>query len=69
MRQPRTEQAPTPMLARVVRAIRAIVGAPDYARYLAHVRSHHPNTTPLSHEEFVRERERRRYEGTGGRCC
>lgn len=57
------------LFATVVRAIRAIVGAPDYARYLAHVRTHHPQTKPLSHEEFVRERERRRYEGTGGRCC
>jgi uncharacterized short protein YbdD (DUF466 family) len=67
--QPRAEPETRPMLARVVKAIRAIVGAPDYARYLAHVRTHHPNTKPLSHEEFVRERERRRYEGTGGRCC
>ncbi|MEO7040547.1 MAG: YbdD/YjiX family protein [Gemmatimonadaceae bacterium] len=56
-------------MARAVKAVRAVVGAPDYARYLAHQRSKHPDATPLSREEFARERERARYEGTGSRCC
>ncbi len=59
----------TARLARAVRAVRAVIGAPDYARYLAHQRAKHPDATPLSHEEFARERERARYEGTGSRCC
>ena len=56
-------------VARALGALRTIVGAPDYARYLAHQRAMHPNATPLSREEFARERERARYEGTGSRCC
>jgi uncharacterized short protein YbdD (DUF466 family) len=73
MRAPRAEivtEAPrTPRFARALAVLRAIIGAPDYARYLAHQRANHPNATPLSREEFARERERARYEGTGSRCC
>ncbi|MEP7065638.1 MAG: YbdD/YjiX family protein [Gemmatimonadota bacterium] len=57
------------MVARALTSIRTIIGAPDYARYLAHLRARHPDATPLSRVEFARERERARYEGTGGRCC
>ncbi|MEP7088159.1 MAG: YbdD/YjiX family protein [Gemmatimonadota bacterium] len=56
-------------LARAVVAVRTMIGAPDYARYLAHQRTRHPDVTPLSREAFARERERARYEGTGSRCC
>ena len=58
-----------PLVARALVALRAVVGAPDYARYLAHMRAKHPDATPLSREEFARERERARYEGPGSRCC
>jgi uncharacterized short protein YbdD (DUF466 family) len=57
------------LFARISHAVRAILGVPDYARYLAHQRAKHPDATPLSREEFARERERARYEGTGSRCC
>jgi uncharacterized short protein YbdD (DUF466 family) len=57
------------LLARALSIVRAIIGVPDYARYLAHQRAKHPDVTPLSREEFARERERARYEGTGSRCC
>lgn len=56
-------------MARALTIVRTIIGAPDYARYLAHQRAKHPDATPLSREEFARERERARYEGTGSRCC
>jgi len=71
MHPSRTDAAKKPraLVARISRAVRAIIGAPDYARYLAHLRAKHPDTTPLSREEFARERERARYEGTGSRCC
>ena len=71
MHPPRTEigKDPNALIARVSRAVRAVIGAPDYARYLAHLRAKHPDTTPLSREAFARERERARYEGTGSRCC
>jgi uncharacterized short protein YbdD (DUF466 family) len=57
------------LLARAVNVMRTVIGAPDYARYVAHLRAKHPETTPLSREQFARERERARYEGTGSRCC
>jgi len=71
MHPSRTDAAKKPraLVAGISRAVRAIIGAPDYARYLAHLRAKHPDTTPLSREEFARERERARYEGTGSRCC
>ena len=60
---------PPALIARISRAVRAIIGAPDYARYLAHQRARHPDAIPLSRVEFARERENARYEGTGSRCC
>jgi uncharacterized short protein YbdD (DUF466 family) len=71
MHPPRTDavKEPPALIARISRAVRAIIGAPDYARYLAHLRAKHPDTTPLSREAFARERDRARYEGTGNRCC
>ncbi|MDQ2767114.1 MAG: YbdD/YjiX family protein [Gemmatimonadota bacterium] len=56
-------------MARALGALRAVIGVPDYARYLAHQRAKHADATPLSREDFARERERARYEGTGSRCC
>jgi len=46
-----------------------IVGAPDYDAYLAHLRECHPEQTPLSKEEFVRQRLEERYNTPGNRCC
>jgi uncharacterized short protein YbdD (DUF466 family) len=48
---------------------RAVLGVPDYERYLAHVRVHHPDETPLSREEFFARRQTDRYERPGSRCC
>lgn len=64
----RSERGDGP-LSRALASLRAIIGAPDYARYLAHQHAKHPDATPLSREQFARERERARYEGTGSRCC
>ena len=49
--------------------LRAIAGAPDYDRYLAHVRAHHPGEVPLSQREFARQRMHARYDTPGSRCC
>ena len=59
----------TRIVERALAALRTILGVPDYARYLAHQRAKHPDATPLSRQEFARERQRARYEGTGSRCC
>jgi uncharacterized short protein YbdD (DUF466 family) len=49
--------------------VRRIIGAPDYERYLAHVQSGHPDTTPLTREAFARDALARRYDRPGSRCC
>jgi uncharacterized short protein YbdD (DUF466 family) len=53
----------------MVRALRAIIGAPDYERYLEHIRRHHPDVAPLSQREFERQRMADRYDRPGSRCC
>lgn len=46
-----------------------MVGVPDYDRYLAHMRSKHPDLAPLSREAFLRDRMAARYGGrAGGKC-
>ena len=49
--------------------VRRVIGVPDYDRYLAHVREHHPGVTPMSYDEFVRQRMIDRYNRPGNRCC
>ena len=47
-----------------------MVGVPDYDNYVQHMRLTHPEQTPMSHDEFFRERQDARYGGkNGGRCC
>jgi uncharacterized short protein YbdD (DUF466 family) len=58
-----------PGLPAIVRMCRAIVGAPDYAGYLRHMREHHPEVPPLSEPEFQKERWEARYSRPGSRCC
>lgn len=55
--------------ARVARVLRAILGAPDYERYVAHVRARHPDRAPMTRAEFARERLAARYDRPGARCC
>ena len=48
--------------------IRAILGVPDYQRYLAHVQAAHPGEKPMSEKEFFRHRLEARAK-PGSRCC
>ena len=57
------------LVAAIARVLRAIAGAPDYDRYVAHMRARHPGTAPLSVGEFLAERQRARFEKPGSRCC
>jgi uncharacterized short protein YbdD (DUF466 family) len=54
---------------RLALVVRRVIGAPDYERYVAHVRRAHPGATPLSREAFARDVLARRYERPGSRCC
>jgi uncharacterized short protein YbdD (DUF466 family) len=52
-----------------VRMCRQIIGVPDYDRYVAHLREHHPERAVPTYIEFFNERQQARYRGGGGRCC
>jgi uncharacterized short protein YbdD (DUF466 family) len=56
-------------LRRAARALRLIVGAPDYEGYLCHMRQRHPDRPPLARSEFERQRLEGRYSRPGARCC
>lgn len=50
-----------------------MIGVPDYDTYVAHVAATHPDQTPMTWEEFFRDRQDARYGGGSGtrgfRCC
>jgi uncharacterized short protein YbdD (DUF466 family) len=52
-----------------VSAARLAVGVPDYDTYVAHLRRHHPERTPLDYESFFAERLIARYDKGRTRCC
>jgi uncharacterized short protein YbdD (DUF466 family) len=49
--------------------LHAMVGQPDYERYVDHLKSCHPDQTALSYEDFYKLAQARRYSGTRARCC
>ena len=53
----------------IVRGLRTMLGAPDYERYLEHVKSAHPEVEPMPRGDFIRERMESRYNKPGSRCC
>ena len=59
----------TTLLATCVRALRRVIGVPDYEAYVAHHVLHHGPAAPLSREVFTRDMLARRYERPGSRCC
>ena len=56
-------------LAGIARGMRAVLGVPDYERYVNHVRSAHPGIEPVTCEEFTKERMEHRYSRPGAKCC
>ena len=56
-------------IERVANVVRRIIGVPDYDRYVAHLRAHHPDVKPMSRDEFERQRLADRYSRPGARCC
>lgn len=57
------------LIDRIAAVVRRVIGVPDYERYLAHVQQRHPDTVPLTREEFARDALARRYNQPGNRCC
>jgi uncharacterized short protein YbdD (DUF466 family) len=58
-----------PALAAARRVARAVAGAPDYERYVAHCRARHPGAPVLDRAAFERDRLAARYNRPGARCC
>lgn len=66
------DQQPTALVAklrRVLGVVRTIIGAPDYDRYVQHMREHHPECQVASRDEFMTQRLESRYSRPGSRCC
>ena len=54
--------------SRTASYVRAVLGVPDYDRYLAHMRAAHPGDRVMSETEFRHTRMNDRYNRTS-RCC
>lgn len=65
----RAPAAPSGWFARAAAVVRRIIGVPDYAVYVAHVKECHPDREPMTEREFEQERLTSRYEKPGSRCC
>jgi uncharacterized short protein YbdD (DUF466 family) len=51
------------------RALKQVIGAPDYEAYLSRHKIIHPEVPPMSEEAFFRFAIDRRYGKPGIRCC
>jgi uncharacterized short protein YbdD (DUF466 family) len=67
---PATDRDTPPSLwRRITRVAHAILGVPDYERYLAHCAIRHPDAPPMTQAEFIAARLNDRYNRPGNRCC
>jgi uncharacterized short protein YbdD (DUF466 family) len=57
------------LFSRAASVVRAVLGAPDYNRYLSHMRTAHPGDRVMSETEFTHTRMNERYNRAGSRCC
>ena len=55
--------------AGAARTLRTILGVPDYDRYVEHCRAHHPDTLPMTRDQFATDVLERKYSRAGTRCC
>jgi uncharacterized short protein YbdD (DUF466 family) len=59
----------TSLFARSASVVRAMLGVPDYERYLAHMRAAHPGDRVMTETEFNHTRMNDRYNQPGSKCC
>ena len=57
------------LFSRATSVVRAVLGFPDYERYLAHMRTAHPGDRVMSETEFRHTRLNDRYNRAGSKCC
>jgi uncharacterized short protein YbdD (DUF466 family) len=55
-------------LAKISKAVNGAFGVPDYDRYLRDFSARYPEQTPLTREEFEKDRLHDRYVKPGNRC-
>jgi len=46
-----------------------VIGVPDYERYVEHCRLKHPESRPMTHDQFAADLLERKYSRPGTRCC
>ena len=54
---------------KLAQTARLACGVPDYDNYLRHMREQHPQTSPMTHEQFFANRLQARYRPGSSRCC
>lgn len=61
----------TRTIRQLSQSLRLMVGMPEYATYVDHMKIAHPGQSIMSYQEFFRERQEARYGGKGrlNRCC
>jgi uncharacterized short protein YbdD (DUF466 family) len=64
-----TETGLKAALERIGTVVRRIIGAPDYERYVLHVRECHAGQVPMTRAEFEKSRLEDKYNRPGQRCC
>jgi uncharacterized short protein YbdD (DUF466 family) len=57
------------MIERLITMIKRITGMPDYAGYVKHLRSCHPERPVPGEREFFEDYLGRRYGNESSRCC
>ena len=66
---PERLQALADKVVQLRKALRTVVGVPDYEAYLSRHKVIHPDVPPMNEEEFFRFAIDRRYGKPGVRCC
>jgi uncharacterized short protein YbdD (DUF466 family) len=59
----------TSMFSTTASFVRAVLGVPDYDRYLSHMRTAHPGDRIMTETEFRHTRMNDRYNRAGSKCC
>lgn len=59
----------TTLWKKLAETARLACGVPDYDAYLRHRREHHPDSVPMSYEQFFADRQQARYRRGASRCC
>jgi uncharacterized short protein YbdD (DUF466 family) len=54
---------------KVLRVVRTIIGVPNYEAYVRHHSENYPGCSPMTRQEFEKERMIAKYYRPGSRCC